>query len=250
MKKSLWLTGFICLSLVFGACAVIIGNADTLLSENTLPVSTEIKKAPLIVIDPGHGGEDGGCVGVDGVLEKELNLLQSQSLCETLCAMGVPAEMTRTDDTMLYGMYGDMKDYGGMKKVFDLRNRLRFAEESGASALISIHMNKFTDEKYSGAQVYYSTNSDGSTQLAALIQESITGNLQKENNRLTKKAGSNIYILNRAHLTAVLCECGFLSNPQEAELLRNEDYRKKLSLCIAAAALEWIRTVDNESAAK
>ena len=242
MKKTAWLCGFIGLSVIFGICAVLIGNADTVFpDDSTMPAGAQSSViSPLIVIDPGHGGEDGGCSAADGTLEKDINLLQSQSLCDMLNAMGMPAVMTRTDDSMLYDRYGDLEDYTGRKKVYDLKNRIRFSSESGAVAMISIHMNKFPDGKYKGTQVYYSPDNDGSTQLADCIQNSVSKNLQKDNSRLIKKAGSNIYLLNRSEITSVLCECGFLSNQEETELLKDGEYREKLSLCIATAAMEWL----------
>lgn len=241
MKKSAWLSGFIALSVLFGICAVIIGNVgDIFGNKSALPVGGGAELSPVIVIDPGHGGEDGGCSSADGTLEKDINLLQSKSICDMLNAMGIPAVMTRTEDTMLYALYGEGEDYTGRKKVFDLRNRIRFAAESGADAMISIHMNKFPDGKYRGTQVYYSPDNDGSTLLADCIQNSVSKNLQTDNSRLIKKAGSNIYILNRAEITTVLCECGFLSNSEETDLLKTPEYRKKLSLCISSAVAEWL----------
>lgn len=241
MKKSVWLSGFVALSVLFVACAVLIGNAGEIFGRSVgVSADGDGAPSPLIVIDPGHGGEDGGCSAADGTLEKDINLLQSKSLCDMLCAMGIPSVMTRTDDTMLYSLYGDAEDYTGRKKVFDLKNRIRFADESGAVAMVSIHMNKFPDGRYKGAQVYYSPDNEGSTLLADSIQNSVSKNLQTDNSRLIKKAGSNIYLLNRAKITTVLCECGFLSNGEETELLKTPEYRNKLSLCISAAVSEWL----------
>lgn len=243
MKKNMWILGFIALSLVFGAGAVILGGADSLFSSATVPTASEgVSKAPVIVIDPGHGGEDGGCSAADGTLEKDINLEMSKTLCSILTASGYPAVMTRSEDKMLYSMYGDMEDYTGKKKVFDLKNRLRFADESGAKAFLSIHMNKFPSGKYKGFQAYYSPAIGGSTALADMIQNKVKTCLQPENERLIKKAGTNIYILNRAKITSVLCECGFLSNAEETEKLKEPEYRKKLSLCITGAVMDWFCT--------
>lgn len=246
MKKSFWLTGFIIFSVIFGIIAVIIGNADRILKVRKVSVSAPHEEInPIFVIDPGHGGEDGGCCAKDGTLEKELNMTVSVNLRDTFNTMGYPAVMTRTDDKLLYDMYGDLEDYKGKKKIYDLKNRVRFAEESEAYAMISIHMNKYPSENCHGTQIYYSDNSESHI-LADKIQNSISKNLQTDNNRATKKAGSNIYILNRVKMNAVLCECGFLSNSDETSKLKDPEYVKKLCLCIAAASVEQLNAVSEK----
>lgn len=240
-KKVLWMCGFIALSLALGLCALLPVSIGKLFSQDALvPAAADDAKPPLIVLDPGHGGEDGGCSADDGTTEKELNLYISQNVRDLLNAAGCPAVMTRTEDTLLYDMYGDLNDYTGKKKVFDLKNRLRFFEESGAEMLVSIHMNKFPDKKYSGLQVYYSKGSGESVSLADRIQNYTKEYLQKDNDRLTKAATSKIYLLNRCQKPAVLVECGFLSNDSECENLKDAGYRKKLSLCIASAIIDQI----------
>ena len=242
MKKTYWLAGFICLSVLFGAGAVVIGNIDGIIHKN-VSVQTDVQGDPgrtVFIIDPGHGGEDGGCSAADGTLEKDLNLLLSKDVCDILNSMGYNSILTRNDDKLLYDIYGDLNDYTGKKKVYDLRNRLRFSEESGALAMISIHMNKFPSAAYRGTQVYYSADNEGGTYLADKIQNSVCKNLQTDNTRLIKSAGSNIYILNRAKITTVLCECGFLSNREETELLKTDEYAQKLCFCISLGALDWL----------
>ena len=242
MKKTYWLAGFICLSVLFGAGAGVIGNIDGIIHKN-VSVQTDVQGDPgrtVFIIDPGHGGEDGGCSAADGTLEKDLNLLLSKDVCDILNSMGYNSILTRNDDKLLYDIYGDLNDYTGKKKVYDLKNRLRLSEEVGAEALISIHMNKFPDGKYRGTQLYYSANREDSNVLAEEIQTTVSKNLQEDNNRQIKKAGSSIFILNRSRIPAVLCECGFLSNEDETALLNTPEYRQKLSFCIAAAAVNWL----------
>ena len=153
-----------------------------------------------------------------------------------------PVVVTRETDTLLYDMYGDLTDYKGHKKTYDLRNRLRFTQEAGAEYLVSIHMNKFTDSRYSGLQVYYSPNTGESVAMADRIQGYTEKYLQTDNDRLTKKAGSAIYLLNRSEIPAVLVECGFLSNSEEAASLCDPVYRRKLSVCIAAGIIDSIES--------
>lgn len=232
------MTGFLALSFALGLCGMMLGGLGRLLSKtSTVPASGDGEPRALIVLDPGHGGEDGGCSADNGTLEKELNLAVSENVRDILCAAGYPAVMTRESDTLLYDMYKDLSDYKGKKKVYDLRNRLRFFEDSGADVLVSIHMNKFPDKQYSGLQVYYSSGGS-SVALADRIQNYTKQYLQPDNDRLTKKAGSSIYLLNRTDKTAVLVECGFLSNDGECDALNDPEYRKKLSLCIASAVID------------
>ena len=193
---------------------------------------------PIIVIDAGHGGEDGGASGEDGTKEKDLNLLVAQSLADILTAAGYDVRMTRTDDRLLYDLYGDLTDYKGHKKTYDLRNRLRFTEEAGADLLLSIHMNKFPQPQYSGLQVYYSPNAPESRTVAEVIRNYTKLYLQPENERETKAATSSIYLLHRIQRPAVMVECGFLSNEEELSRLKDDTYRRQLALVIACAAAE------------
>ena len=193
---------------------------------------------PIIVIDAGHGGEDGGASGTDGTKEKDLNLLVAQSLADILTAAGYDVRMTRTDDRLLYDLYGDLTDYTGHKKTYDLRNRLRFTEEAGADLLLSIHMNKFPQPQYSGLQVYYSPTAPESRTVAEVIRNYTKLYLQPENERETKAATSSIYLLHRIQRPAVMVECGFLSNVEELSRLKDDTYRRQLALVIACAAAE------------
>lgn len=193
---------------------------------------------PIIVIDAGHGGEDGGASGEDGTKEKDLNLLVAQSLADILTAAGYDVRMTRTDDRLLYDLYGDLTDYTGHKKTYDLRNRLRFTEEAGADLLLSIHMNKFPQPQYSGLQVYYSPTAPESRTVAEVIRNYTKLYLQPENERETKAATSSIYLLHRIQRPAVMVECGFLSNVEELSRLKDDTYRRQLALVIACAAAE------------
>ena len=179
---------------------------------------------PVIVIDAGHGGMDGGAVATDGTLEKELNLEIAKILSELLRVSGYDAVMTRNDDTML-----TTEDGAGKAKMQDLKQRLTIASGYPDSLMVSIHCNKFPSESCRGLQVYYS-DSELAKLAADSIQGSVTGLLQPENHRQTKKADSSIYLLHRSKGAAVLVECGFLSNSEECSLLKQDNYRKKLAL--------------------
>lgn len=183
-----------------------------------------------IIIDAGHGGTDGGAISVTGMPEKELNLQTSQTLEAMMTALGFQVIMTRNSDTEL-----TCPESGGSRKMQDLKGRLKIAEANPEIPFVSIHMNKFPQSKYSGLQVYYSPNNTESKVLADAIQESVKSMLQPENNRETKPATSSIYLLYKIKSPAVLIECGFISNQQEAELLENKEYRQSLCLAISSA---------------
>ena len=190
---------------------------------------------PVIVIDAGHGGEDGGAISANGIKEKDLNLDIALTVGDILKSSGYNIIMTRSEDKMLYTEYEK-----GTLKMQDLRKRLEIANTNENVIFLSIHMNKFSQSKYSGAQVFYSRNKDDSKVLADTIQKNIKSNLQIDNNRETKSAGSNIYLLNNIKQTAVLVECGFLSNEEECALLCTDKYQKELSLVISSSVIEFL----------
>ncbi len=178
-----------------------------------------------LVIDAGHGGEDGGTSSAEGVLEKELNLKVAKEIYALCRSASIRAVMTRTDDRLLYDR---SVDYKGRKKILDMKERLRITEACENPIFISIHMNAFPETKYKGLQVYYSENNEISRSLALALQSGIKESLQPDNNRVIKK-GNDIYLLERLTCPAILIECGFLSNKEEASLLSSDEYRKKLA---------------------
>ncbi len=197
------------------------GSRDQV-AANTIPAGQWV-----IVIDAGHGGEDGGTSNAEGtVLEKDLNLDIAEKLYALLCANGIPCKMTRTADELLYDK---SSDYQGRKKQQDLSTRREIAEATENALFLSIHMNSYPAPQYSGLQVWYSANNELSKIVAETIQSNAKSILQPENNRQVKPAGSNIYLLDRLQCPAVLVECGFLSNPEEAQKLSEESYREELA---------------------
>lgn len=205
-----------------------------------LPVHTV-----TVVLDAGHGGEDGGTVGADGTTEKTVNLAVTLLLRDHLAANGVNVVLTRESDTMLYDRNADFK---GKKKALDLAERRRIAEETENAVFVSIHMNSYPQKQYSGLQVWYSPNHPASREIAQTIQSTAREVLQPENTRGVKAAGSSIYLLHRLQCPAVLVECGFLSNPEEAALLNTEEYRGKLAKTLSDAILTAIEKMENEEA--
>ncbi len=236
-KSREYLSGFLSFTLLFiAASGVFFAGANAVRASYESAYShIDTAPRPVIVLDPGHGGEDGGASGADGTTEKELNLTVAKAVAELLRAAGYDVRLTRTEDRLLYDLYGDLADYTGKKKVYDLKNRLRFTKEAGAALLVSIHMNTFPDGRYSGLQVYYSQNGEESRTVAGVIQNYTKTYLQPENDRQTKRAKDNIYLLSHGDIPAVLVECGFLSNEAELHNLTDPAYQKKLAITIASA---------------
>lgn len=192
----------------------------------------------LIILDAGHGGEDVGATSVNGVFEKDLNLSLTFILGEMLTEKGFAVVYTRSEDKLLYKENENIK---GIRKISDLKNRCSIARNYPEALFISIHMNMFGDSKYSGLQVYYSQNNSESKTLAGAIQSSVKKELQPENNR-NIKAGKDIYVLENIDNPAVLIECGFLSNPEEAKKLSEKEYQKILSFSIICGIIEYMNT--------
>ena len=245
--KKTW--GFLCFSILFTIVATAFSVAGIFFSQEFIPNDIEINsylsadtQLPTIVIDAGHGGEDGGASIYGGAPEKELNLLISCELRNILEAVGFNVVMTRTEDILLYDKNSN---YHGHKKSMDLANRLKTARETPNSILVSIHMNAFPETKYSGLQVYYSKNDQKSHSLALAVQEINKNIISPQNDRKIKQAGSNIYLLDRFESPAILIECGFLSNDNERQLLNSEEYRQKLAVCFLSAIMKYVTESEN-----
>lgn len=218
-------------------CVSVSWLFDKTEQARVIEVNTSSSERKLIVIDPGHGGEDGGTVGVNGVLEKDLNLSLSQALETILEFTGYEVVRTRTEDKLLYNTN---EDFRGKKKILDLKGRLEIAQKTDPDLFIGIHMNAFPEQKYSGLSVYYSKNSPESKTAAEMIRSSVKSSLQPNNNREIKAADSSIYILNRITCPAVLIECGFLSNAEECEKLSTYEYRRELSIVFYSSLVSFL----------
>lgn len=177
------------------------------------------EKKGLVVLDAGHGGEDGGSSSADGILEKDINLAIALQLEEYLKLHHFDVIMIRDGD---YSVGDQSLSTVSERKRSDTKRRLQAIEEAGECIFISIHQYHFSESKYDGAHVFYSGNREESAILAEAIRKNIVGALQPENHRENKKAESNIYLLDRCHVPAVLVECGFLSNPAEAAKLNQK----------------------------
>ncbi len=237
--KALAMVGLFCLSCAATYFFTLLFSKPAADAYKGVVKATEIKEMPVIVIDAGHGGVDGGAIAPDGGTEKEINLDVSKRLYELFKFSGVECVMTRTEDKLLADE--SMKSH---RKMTDLKNRLAIVNdiaESGRDVvLVSIHMNSFSMSKYSGLQVWYSLNDEKSQGIAKEVQSYARTWLDSENNREIKKATPSIYLLDRAQTPAILIECGFLSNPEEYARLSDTEYRNKLALIIYAAVCRGV----------
>lgn len=195
--------------------------------------------AQTVIIDAGHGGPDGGTSADDGTLEKDINLHIALMLSEALNAMGVETKMTRTDDISIHNSTAKTIRE---KKVSDIKNRLKIINETDNSIFVSIHQNHFSVSKYNGTQVFYSKNNPLSKSLANSIRQPIITYLQPENSREIKESGSEIYLLHHAQKPAVMIECGFLSNFEETQKLKDKSYQKKLAFLIAIGIFDYLNS--------
>lgn len=234
LKLVAFFVAFVALCVVLSAFGHTIVNSFR--DSERSSADAEIDKSATIVIDPGHGGFDGGAVSSDGVYEKDLNLAVSKYLRAFFTLGGYDAVMTRTDDTSLTS-----PNHTESKKRGDLFGRVEFTQEYDNPIFISIHQNKFEIQKYSGLQVYYSKHDSDSEIIAKEIQKYAKELLQPDNNREAKPAGSSILVLNNLKTPAVLVECGFLSNPSEAKLLEEDTYQRKLAFIIYLAVNDCLR---------
>lgn len=182
---------------------------------------------PVVVIDPGHGGMDGGKVGVNGVEEKEINLNISLKIEKLLIQEGVSVVMTRTEDERL-----------AESQVEDLKARVSLMNEKKPALVVSIHQNSYHEGGVHGAQVFYYADSSESERAAGIIQAALK-EIDPEN---TKEAKPNrtYYILKKTEVPVVIAECGFLSNYEEAEKLADEEYQQKLAEAVVKGVLQYI----------
>lgn len=186
-------------------------------------------KSKIILIDPGHGGIDGGAVSKNGVVEKDLNLIISTMLKNKLITQGYDVVMTREDDRGLYSEGGTIRK----KKIEDLKNRCFMKENSKCDLFLSIHLNMFPQSKYKGAQVWYADDSE-SQRLAHILQQNLINDVDSSNHRCEKPANDLYKILRCSnHIPSVIVECGFLSNPEEESKLLDKAYQQKIAESIA-----------------
>lgn len=228
---------------IFKITAVFLLSIISLLSLG-LFVASLVKPAKIInsvnltvVLDAGHGGEDGGCVGSStGIKESNLNLIYAKKIGSFLTALGVKVVYTRESDEALYSKNASDK------KISDMQKREEIVNKFSPQAVVSIHMNKFPDKSSCGAQVFYNKNSLNGEVLAGCIKTELVKNI--DNARELHLAG-DYYMVNCTSAPSVIVECGFLSNPQEEILLQNSNYQDKLSYTIFLGIVKYLNIKNN-----
>lgn len=214
----------------------VIGNK----AENgAVPValSSYENQKPVIILDAGHGGIDGGCSTIDGVPEKGINLNILLTLRDMLEISGYEVQVTRDSDKSIHdkGIEGIAN-----QKSSDMDNRLEIFNSNNNAICISIHQNQFTDPKYCGAQMFYSDSNSDNEELARTIQNKFVEYLQPENAREIKLCGKELFLCYFSENPTVMVECGFLSNPEEAALLTTEEYQNKVAFTIFSGINDFI----------
>lgn len=233
-KRSLILAAAYCLTVGGLLAAVIWGSRAVTVIARELP----IRRSRCIVIDAGHGGEDGGAISCTGRPESVFNLEIALRLRDLMHLLGYQTKMIRTTDISVYTSGTTI----AQKKISDLKHRVQMVNETENALLLSIHQNQFTDSRYSGAQVFYSGTGD-SEALAKQLQSAFVATVNPGSNRKAKRS-SGIYLMEHIRCNGILIECGFLSNPQEEARLSAAEYQKKLCCVIGASVSRFLMESD------
>ncbi len=243
MLKKLWANRIGALIVLLCAYLLVFGFISTY-DEPIKAIPTDSGAGlPVIILDAGHGGIDSGCVSINGAEEKNINLSIMLKLREMLRAAGFDTIVTRDSDKSIH----DIGITGlGKQKKSDMENRLKIVNSVPNAVFVSVHQNQFTDPKYYGAQMFYPQNSAESERLAGILQHSIVSNLQPENQRETKPVGDEIYLLHFAKCPAVMAECGFLSNQEEADKLESEDYQSVMAFSLFEGICEYVFSMTSD----
>lgn len=205
------------------------------LSREAAAVSVEMNQKQVIVVDCGHGGMDPGMIGIDGLKEKEFNLAIGMKVKSALEKKGFQVVMTRESDSGLYD------EDSNNKKAQDMQKRILLIQEVKPVLTVSIHQNSYEDSGVKGPQVFYYRDSAQGEELAKTIQEKLNDYLEVERPRQAK-GNTTYYLLKRSPGVLNIVECGFLTNPEEAEKLSRDDYQEKVAMAVADGVEEYIKS--------
>ena len=230
-KWHLIFTGLLCC--FFLAFSAILWYGSPAPAEVFAP-SSAAEKTAVVILDPGHGGEDGGAVAGDGTVESWVNLEIALRLRDLLIFIGQPVTMTRSEDVSIYSPGArTLRE----KKVSDLKNRVALVNETEGAVLVSIHQNSLpTSPTTHGAQVFWNRE-EGAEALACSVQQALNIAVNRENEKQPVRIGTSVYLMNQITVPGILVECGFLSNPSETVQLKSEDHQLRLASAIAAGIL-------------
>ncbi len=236
LKRIIFVSSFICITvLMYG---IIVNINGEVVQTNSTPITNKV-----IVIDAGHGLPDEGAQGFNGTTEQAINLAISLKLQKLIEQSGAKVYLTRSDENGIYST-----DSVGIKnkKVSDAKNRVEIGNNNEADIFISIHLNKFpASSKYKGWQTFYQKSNEDSKKLAEIIQINLNKNISIDNDRKALPI-NGIYIMDNLKVPSVIVECGFLSNPEETENLKTEQYQNKLVWGIYLGIQEYFNKKTNE----
>lgn len=205
-----------------------IPNTEAFAARETIPVT--------VIVDPGHGGEDGGAVSPDGILESQLNLAIGHQVNDLLRFTGQRTVMTRTEDVSIHTEGDTIR----ARKASDIHNRVALVNSTERSVLLSVHQNSLPSSTIThGAQVFWNQQ-DGAEALARVIQDSLNSSINTGNEKQPKQIPSTIYLMKHVTSPAILVECGFLSNAEETLKLQEPSYQKKLAAAITSGYLRCL----------
>ena len=213
------------------ACLLLI--CFYFLSREAATVSNQMSNQKVIVVDAGHGGADPGMIGVGGLEEKGINLTIAVKVKEELESSGFTVVMTREEDVGLYD------DSSHNKKAQDLQKRISIIQEVKPLLTVSIHQNSYEDSSVRGPQVFYYKDSPEGEKLAGILQEKLNTELEVERPRV-EKGNTSYYLLKRSPGILNIIECGFLTNPDEAALLQEEAYQRKVARALVEGICEYL----------
>ncbi|MBQ9979683.1 MAG: N-acetylmuramoyl-L-alanine amidase [Oscillospiraceae bacterium] len=232
MKRIFEKTGFmiLCALIAFGVLAFLLGSA----AETKSAFAPFEGGTDILIIDPGHGIPDGGAVSAQGAIESDINLQIAMKLRALSGFFGVETILTRQDE---YSIHSPEAVTIRQQKVSDLKNRVALINGVDNAFLVSIHQNSYTNPKYSGAQVFYADD-ELSKAAAQRTQENLRLCLDASNERTVTPVPESVYLFQNINCGAILVECGFMSNPDEAELLQSDTYQKKIACAVLSALLQ------------
>ena len=226
--KRVWI--FIFVVLILGSTFCISAQM-----EQGISVFHDEEGRKTLILDAGHGGFDGGAQAADGTAEQDINLSIAKDLYVLCGFFGESSTMTRWDENALnYETGRTIRE----NKEADIKARKTIADGIPNGVFLSIHLNQFEQMQYYGAQTFYSLKNSESSVYAEKIQESLICGIHNKNTRKAKPAPQTVYLMQHLDCPAVIVECGFLSNPEESQLLKTSEYQKKLALCIFSGYMD------------
>ena len=233
--------GIIATGILIGVFAFSFKIAENKQNTNNTPIGSTVQvsstpvSGKVVVLDAGHGVPDEGAESSTGTTEAETNLKIALKVQNLLEQSGATVILTRSDENAIYDLDSQtLKE----KKISDIHNRVKIGNESSADIFVSIHLNKIPQQQYWGWQCFYKNGNEASTKLAKLLQQNLNEAIQKENNRVAMKI-DNIYIVEHVEIPLSIVECGFLSNPEEEQLLLTDEYQNKLAWGIYNGIMEY-----------